>query len=441
MSESPKAHWAPRVAEPAPVTVSGGSSNLGWYIRLRWLAVIIQTVVVLVGELGSVPIGSINVYVAVAAVTLVTNIGAREFARVTSMTDSVTFILLSLDVVLLTLILWHAGGPANPLILLYVVHVALGAVMVPPQLSWPAGALVVFCYGTLFVLPSPASSGYPVAHELLASEYFREHLLNQWWAFTGVAVLLAYFITRVTRSLILRERELALVARRAARDEKMASLATLATGAAHELGTPLGTIGLVARELERSIERGATELQLIEDAKLIRSQVDRCRSIIDSMRSEAGEGYEELDALELDALLREARENLPPGYTERIRVEGSAEVRVYGPHKGLCQAFRNLLKNGLDASPPNLPVIVEVLPGPDSVAIEIRDSGAGIPSEVLDRVGEPFFTTKEAGRGMGLGLFVTQAVIERAGGTILIDSEPGAGTSVTVALPVIGERR
>ncbi|MEO1481214.1 MAG: ATP-binding protein [Myxococcota bacterium] len=429
----------PKARELAPVTVSGGASNLGWYIRLRWLAVLLQTVVVVVGVFGTIPIGSINMYVAVAAITLVTNVGAREFARATSMTDSVTFILLSLDVVLLTLILWYAGGPANPLILLYVVHVALGAVMVPPELSWPAGALVVFCYGALFVLPAPDSGAYPVAQELLDSEFFREHLLNQWWAFTGVAVLLAYFITRVTRSLILRERELALVARRAARDEKMASLATLATGAAHELGTPLGTIGLVATELERAIERGAKETELVEDARLIRSQVERCRAIIDSMRSEAGEGYERLEPLALDALIREARDNLPPGYSERIRVLGAFPGRVLGPRKGLCQALRNLLKNGLDASPPHAPVMVEVEQRGDAVAVEIRDLGSGIPSEVLDRVGEPFFTTKEAGRGMGLGLFVTQAVIERAGGSIKIDSEPGVGTAVTVALPVMGE--
>lgn len=118
---------------------------------------------------------------------------------------------------------------------------------------------------------------------------------------------------------------------------------------------------------------------------------------------------------------------------------GAFPGRVLGPRKGLCQALRNLLKNGLDASPPHAPVMVEVEQRGDAVAVEIRDLGSGIPSEVLDRVGEPFFTTKEAGRGMGLGLFVTQAVIERAGGSIKIDSEPGVGTAVTVALPVMGE--
>lgn len=418
----------------APVTVSG-SSNLFWYIRLRWVAAALQAGVLLLGQAGVVPIGSVRVYVLVSGLTVMTNIAAREFYRFTPLTDVVTFVLLALDVVLLTWLLSYAGGPSNPLILLYVVHVALGAVMVPPALGWTVGALVLFCYGALFVLPMPDDAALAVAPALLENPQFREHLLNQWWAFTAVAMLLAYFVTRVTSALILREREVARFAQAAARSEKMASLATLATGAAHELGTPLGTIGLVAKELERALDRDKPKEDLIADARLIASQVDRCRAIIDSMRSEAGEGYEAPQTIEFAGLLEEARANLPPGYEGRIEVTGDFEVSVHGPRQSLCQAMRNLMKNGLDASENGEPIEVRGAVRDGVLEVVFQDHGRGIPKEALDRVGEPFFTTKEAGKGMGLGLFVTQAVIERLGGRIELDSEVDRGTTVTVTLP------
>lgn len=424
----------------ATMTVSS-SSNLSWLIRLRWLAVAIQLAVTVLGHGGLFPIGPFWVFVVVLTLTVITNFAARGFAKLTALTDAVTFVLLTIDVVLLTLLLWYSGGPANPLTLLYVVHVALGAVMVPPGLGWTVGALVVFCYGTLFVLPHPIGGTFAVSSLLLGSPGFRDHLLNQWWAFTGVAMLLAYFVTRVTSSLILRERELASFARRAARSEKMASLATLATGAAHELGTPLGTIGLVAKELQRAIDRDRPKAELLDDARLIASQVERCRTIIDSMRSEAGVGYEMPEKLALGEVMDKAREKLPPGYPDRLNVDGEFNGFVWGPRRSLCQALRNLLKNALDAGDDEARVRVNGELAGDVFRLEIRDQGGGMAAEVLDRVGEPFFTTKEAGRGMGLGLFVTQAVIERVGGQIELESELGHGTRVTVVLPLMKEDR
>ncbi len=420
----------------APVTVSG-SSNLFWYIRLRWVAAALQAAMLVLGQAGVVPIGSVRVYVLVSCLTVMTNVAAREFYRFTPLTDVVTFVLLALDVVLLTWLLSYAGGPSNPLILLYVVHVALGAVMVPPALGWTVGALVLFCYGALFVLPMPDDAALAVAPELLQNPQFRDHLLNQWWAFTAVAMLLAYFVTRVTSALIMREREVARFAQVAARGEKMASLATLATGAAHELGTPLGTIGLVAKELERALGRDRPKADLIADAQLIASQVERCRAIIDSMRSEAGEGYEAPQQMQFDSVLNEARENLPPGYAGRIEVCGDFQATVYGPRQSLSQAMRNLMKNGLDASEKGESIEVRGAVRDGVLEVVFEDRGRGIEKEALDRVGEPFFTTKEAGKGMGLGLFVTQAVIERLGGRIEIDSEVGRGTTVRVSLPTI----
>lgn len=438
-SKSRRSVWssASWVDSHSLVTVSGGRSNLDWYINLRWIAVTTQVLVVVAGFAGWHAFGSILTYAVVAALTALTSILAHRISPRLDRTDLVTFGLLLLDVVLLTCVLRTSGGPASPLVLLYIVHVGLGAVMVQPSLGWPVGAAAVLLYGVLFLLP-PTERPSWLHNHFVDTSAFRRHLLLQWATFSGVAVVLAYFVTRVTRSLIQREREIARFAEREARSERMASLATLATGAAHELGTPLGTIGLAATELERALERAGLSADLIEDVRLIRSQTERCRVIIDSMRSETGEDDEKSASLEVDDLIDQARQNLPPGYSERIRIVGGLDASVFGPKRALVQAFRNLLKNGLDASLEHGFVSVAATVEGNLVQVMVRDSGKGIEPEVLSRIGEPFFTTKEAGRGMGLGLFVTHAIIERAGGTMQLDSEPGVGTKVTVVLPAAG---
>jgi two-component system sensor histidine kinase RegB len=270
------------------------------------------------------------------------------------------------------------------------------------------------------------------------------------WVALGVAsAFVVHFLLRITGALAERERELTQARGLAARQERLASLATMAAGAAHELSTPLGTVALAAKELERALlkagsgEEGAAPAseasqELAADARLIREQVGRCRAILEQMAQGAGTVGESVAACTLGELLEEAMVGIreAPAVHRDVGAElARSPVRL--PRRAVSQALRSLVTNAQDASPGGAAVVVAVRASDDAraLAISIRDRGAGMPGEVLARIGEPFFTTKAPGRGMGLGLFLARAVIEGVGGTLQIDSQAGEGTEVRVVLP------
>ena len=263
-------------------------------------------------------------------------------------------------------------------------------------------------------------------------------MIGAWVALGVASAFVVHFLLRITGALAERERELTEARGLAARQERLASLATMAAGAAHELSTPLGTVALAAKELERALDEGG-DPDLAADARLIREQVGRCRSILEQMAQGAGTVGESVDGVHGRASCSTRRSSasarrrrvLPRDPRRRSR---RRTLRL--PPRAVSQALRSLVTNAQDASPPTAAVVITARRDDRrSLAITIRDRGAGIPSEVMARIGEPFFTTKAPGRGMGLGLFLARAVIEGVGGSLQIDSAPGGGTEVRVALP------
>jgi two-component system sensor histidine kinase RegB len=152
------------------------------------------------------------------------------------------------------------------------------------------------------------------------------------------------------------------------------------------------------------------------------------------MNADAGEPLGETsETTSMARLLEAALAPLTPAERARITIEAAGDAQVRGPRRALAQALRGLIKPALAAAPPRAPVVLALALAADRVKLEIRDRGPGIDPEVLARIGEPFFTTKEPGHGMGLGVFLARAVLERSGGTLSIASSPD-GTQVTVAL-------
>jgi two-component system sensor histidine kinase RegB len=256
-----------------------------------------------------------------------------------------------------------------------------------------------------------------------------------WVAFGVAASFIVYFVQRVTRALAERERELDDARAATARAERLASLATLAAGAAHELSTPLSTIAVVAKELERELERLRAAESALGDARLIRDQVERCRDILVQMAADAGESTgEDFAPITVARLVDSSIEGLAE--RERIALSVAAsEDPVVVPVRSVAQAVRAVTKNALQASPRHAPIALAAELSHDVCRIEVRDSGSGMSPEVLARAGEPFFTTKGTGQGMGLGLFLARAVLERLGGRLELRSTPGAGTTVVLLLP------
>ncbi|ACL65682.1 histidine kinase [Anaeromyxobacter dehalogenans 2CP-1] len=420
-----------------------GRLNLSWLVQLHWWAILGQATIV-VGAQSWTHIGlPMGTLVAVMVLEVIGNVVLGAWARRAQVTDRDIALVMLIDAAVLTVLLDLTGGASNPFSTLYLVNVALAAVLLPSAWSWLLMAASLAGFASLFVHEHFAGVSHHIRTHMDHAQTMAAHLRGMWVAFALAAVFVVFFVQRVTRALSAREGELQAARSQAQRREKLASLATLAAGAAHELSTPLSTIAVVAKELQRAIPADASS-ELHDDLQLVRDQVARCREILDRMAAHAGENvgepFAQMRARDwVDAALDGFR------WPQRVevRIDPSAEAAsLVGPQRGLAEALRGLLKNAVQASPAEAQVTLLVTAPPGRIQITVRDRGRGMTPEVLSRVGEPFFTTKVPGEGMGLGLFLTRALAEQLGGEFNITSTPGDGTEARFELPVstAGER-
>lgn len=400
---------------------------VGALTRLRWLAVIGQVAATVVGVWVlklHLPLEKIAFVVGVTAVSnALVAIDMRWHAPPRWMVQ----LLLLMDVGALTALLYLTGGAANPFSVLYLVHVAMAVTVLGSAWTWLIVTLAAIGYGALFHWYVPLTGTQEIPLRIVAA--------GHWISLALVSVLIAVFIGRVERSWREREQELADVRERARKNEQLAALTTLAAGAAHELNTPLGTIAVVAKELEVSADVGSDATSVREDAQLIRREVDRCREIINRLRFDVGESLSQQKPIAVLALVRALRADLRESEATRLRVLIGSDVdTLEAPALALEQALLVLLRNAFDASPPDAGVTLSIQRREGRIRIEIEDRGAGMSEELLRRAGEPFYTTKEPGKGMGLGLFLVRLVAERCGADFSIQSKQGEGTKCILEL-------
>lgn len=421
--------------------------NASWLLRLRWVAVVGQLLTIAVArfviqvELAMIPL------LLVVGFTAVSNMAFAHWLRThTRLPEQIRVrrdpwvlaAVMGVDLLSLTTLLFLSGGPANPFTIFFFVNLALAAVVLPTRSSWWLLLLAIGCLGVLLVFHLPL----PELNQPVRAGPTHQLTLQQVGLVTAVALcagVAIYFITRVTRELQERERELRLAELQRSRGERLEALATLAAGAGHELASPLSTIAVIAKDLARHLEGTDVPETVMEDVGLIRSELDHCRRILDGMTSSAGQALgEEMLPVTSQDLLNETLE----GLTRRDRVvidldEPSACRSIFVPLTGTANALRGLIRNGLDASPTEAHVRVTTRIADESLLITVEDRGCGMSPEVLARAGEPFFTTKEPGQGMGLGLFLTRNLLQRIGGSLTLESTPNVGTTTVVRLPVM----
>ena len=441
-----------------------------WLTQLRWIAIAGQLLVIgYVWFVLSIPLPILELLVLVTG-TAVTNtvlwFWASRLRRASRRTEGSMSnlanarqadgtigsrgigMLIGIDVVTLTALLYFSGGAANPFIFFYFANIAIAGMILPWAWAWWIALASIF--GGAFLLNRACTlevfSRSPLAHDAVWGETKYAFLV----AFATCCCVLTYFVSMLAMELRQREVQLADVEKEKERSQRLEALATLAAGAGHELASPLSTIAVVAKELSRSLEKTDASPSVRRDVELIREELNRCREILHRMKSGAGEAAaEHLHPVSLAEIVRETVQPMREQQRVEIQMENAVGDRMgVLPKQALSQAIRNLLQNGLDASSPAHRVVLNVsVDGLSSTnrlsevwQLRIIDQGSGMSEEVQRRVGEPFFTTKEVGQGMGLGVFLTRNVIRGLGGELSFEQAESGGTLCRVTLPVFQNR-
>ncbi len=349
--------------------------------------------------------------------------------------------LLLFDVATLTGLLYFSGGAANPFIFFYFANIAVAGIILSRFWMMVITAASVACGGILLYHATSLSvfDNSPLDHQAPWGVTKLAFLI----AFATCCGVLAYFVSMLAIEVRQRDRKLAIAEKEMERAQRLEALATLAAGAGHELASPLSTIAVIAGELSRTLEKHDIPDKVRRDFGLIREELNRCKDILHRMKSGAGEAAaERLHPVTLREILDESVAAMREPHRVEIEMERAVgDFQALLPKQALSQALRNLLQNGLDASGNSQRVHVLstiVLSADDrrSWLLEITDHGIGMSDEVLRRIGEPFFTTKEVGEGMGLGVFLTRNVIQGLGGDLRFARGPKGGTRCTVRLPL-----
>jgi two-component system, sensor histidine kinase RegB len=404
--------------------------TLPWLVRLRWLALGGQLLALLIGVSAPTVELEWRAFVGVSAVTLLTNLGLTVPKWTAGgNAERLTGSVLAFDTVLLTVLLAASGGSMNPFTVFYLVHITLSSVALSAAWTSLIAGLSVLGFGLLFLTPQDP-------HALHHAAGLQHHLNGMWVAFVLASGFTAFFVRRITEAIRAQREEIAALRETSAQNARLASLTTLAAGAAHELGTPLGTIAVAAHEAAAVAARVPGAGGVADDLRLIELETERCREILSRMSVRASEHPEPSVVLSRAELERRLRDHLGDERFDRVELRfGAGAAELFAPGEALAQSIAALIQNGIEASPEDGRVVVGLAREAAFVRISVEDAGSGIAPEVLAKVGEPFFTTKQPGRGLGLGVFLARAFIESQGGALAIESSHGRGTRAVLRVP------
>ncbi len=339
---------------------------------------------------------------------------------------------LGLDIAALTWLLYLTGGWTNPLISLYLVPIAVAVVSLSATSAWLVATLAVVCYTALIRFHQPlalfqAELGAHDAHGGMDHSGFSVHMLGMWLTFVLSAGLITYFGIAMASTLRLRAAALARMREENLRNEQIMGVATLAAGTAHELGTPLTSIAVIAGELRTEVTPAqAQELELLLE------QVAACRESLQRLRQAAAASSDNAAPLSVQAYMEALWQRwqvLRPQVQAQLDMPAQAGP-ILQVDSTLAQALLNLLNNAADASP--AAVHCQVRWDSEYLTLDIRDQGPGFDAD-LAQLAEP---APRASQGMGMGLMLANASIERLGGSVQIRQRPEGGAWVRVRLPL-----
>ncbi len=401
-------------------------------LRLRWLAIIGQTTAVLVVQYAIEFPLPIWACLAVIALSAWLNIALRIRFNLTQLLEPQRAAwLLAFDIAELAVLLFLTGGLENPFAFLFLAPVLLSATALPPRITIMLGVFAVICATVLVFVhyPLPWDADDPLELPWI-------YLLGVWLSILlaiGFIGVYAWQITEESRQIAeaLAATELVL-----AREQHLSQLDGLAAAAAHELGTPLSTISVVVKELERALEANSPHM---DDVRLLREQSQRCRDILAKL-SELSTG-EPFDRIPLSALIEEVvapHRNF--GIAIDVALQHNSGAPMGGRNPAILYGLGNILENAVDFAQARVEVTADW--SDESVSVTISDDGPGFAPEIMDRIGDPYVRSSKRRRmnaggettGLGLGFFIAKTLLERSGATVEFENRayPDRGAVIRV---------
>jgi two-component system sensor histidine kinase RegB len=425
--ESVKPSWA--AAES--VESAAGHKNMLQLIQLRWIAVVGQITTIIFVTLGLGIRLPLPQMLAVLVCLIAFNIGSLlRWHERRYVTNRELFFALLVDVASLTAQLHFSGGTTNPFAFLYLLQVIISAVLLQAWSTWTIVAITSVCLAGLAMFSKPLTLMLDQRHSFPAL-YVQGMLI----CFMLNAALLVIFITRINNNVRARDAQLAALRQRAAEEEHIVRMGLLASGAAHELGTPLATLSVILGDWRRMPEF-SNNPELQEEIAEMQAQLKRCKTIVSGILLSAGETRGESSAKTtistfLNDLVTEWRSIRPiVSFDYENRIQQDLPV-VFD--SALKQTIFNVLDNALEASPKWLKL--EAKHESDSLKLSVTDAGAGFAPAMLAQFGKPYQSSK--GRpGGGLGLFLAVNVTRTLGGTVTARNRAEGGAVVDLTIPL-----
>lgn len=415
----------------ANVEYAAGHTNMLQLIELRWIAVVGQVTTIA----GAILIFNVNLplvqMLQVLACLIAFNVASHlRWHEHRPVTNRELFAALLVDVAMFTLQLYLSGGTTNPFAFLYLLQVIISAVLLEAWSTWTIVGITLACLAGLAVFAKPLA--LPFDHARGIGSLYVQGLLI---CFVLDAALLVIFVSRISNTLRTKAAQLADLRQRAAEEEHIVRMGLLASGAAHELGTPLATLSVILGDWKRMPEFKQNP-EMLEELTEMQAQLKRCKSIVSGVLLAAGETRGESAARTtirtfLDQLVEEWKASRPVrgfAYQNNIR----DDVRVVFD-SALRQMIDNVLDNALEASPDWVGLEASVVNG--TLVLSITDTGPGFAPAMLAHFGKPYQSSK--GRpGGGLGLFLVVNVARTLGGTVVATNRPEGGAEVKLTLPL-----
>jgi two-component system, sensor histidine kinase RegB len=435
--------------------------NLKWLFILRNMMILGEGFLVVMFVYGlNIQIPEQQLWLVIVAIIAFNVYTSMRLQTDDPVTELEVFSQICIDVFSIAAMLYLTGGASNPITWVFLLPLIITAIMLPQAYAWYMVILTTSMYSILIAFNVPLPSIEPhmpnpgllhpssnmantemlqKAHAISDNHYYNLHMFGMWFGFVFSAGLVAFFVTELAKTLKNRERSLAEARENALRDERVVALGTLAASAAHDMGTPLGTIAIVVHDLIQDYPvRHFPEFN--EKMEILQNQVNRCKEALSLMSASAGEmraesGKVMLLTNYLDDVLYQWRTHKPIAKLQFfIDPEVAVDANIIA-ERTLTHALINILNNAAEATAPERGIEFHALWTMQELTLKIRDYGPGFPAELVDFVGKQPVTSKN--KGLGVGLFLTYSTINRMGGKIdLVNIETG-GACVEITLPLL----